>query len=86
MDSCFRKALMEIPLTTYSLSSPFLLLQIYLQHSSLNPAVNPVLQRLSRQYESLAALLWIPGATADPFGKVRDHLYLARHPNHRFHA
>ena len=77
---------MEIPLTTYSLSSPFLLLQIYLQHSSLNPAVNPVLQRLSRQHESLAALLWIPGATADPFGQVRDHLYLASHPNHRFHA
>lgn len=77
---------MEIPLTTYSLSSPFLLLQIYLQYSALNPAVNPVLERLSRQGESLAALLWIPGATADPFGKGRDHLYLARHPNHRFRA
>lgn len=69
-----------------SLSSLLLLLQICLQHLALNPAVNLALERLSSQRESFTAPLWISGATADRFGKVHDHLYLARHPNHRFQA
>lgn len=75
---------MEIPLTLNSLPIPFLLLQIYLQLLALNPDVNPALERLSRQHESFATLLWICGVIADPSGEVHVHLYLARHPNHRF--